>query len=693
MTSSDLRFLIEFTWAQVKSMTLQDTTDYSGITPVVLPEHITGYIKVETPQAIIHNNLNTGTGLGTVDIFGVDNLTSESINLPVTSAGKIVKGTYKFTYQARYWQDGVDVALSALVAADKTIYHVGDVEAAVQAALGGLFLLSGTPSDDGVVTPISATYDAIAGTTAIVLTEAIHDYGSGGTLTYFESYDDYQVTQQYVYDIDEPTVAIEVSANCLTSQLVSKDITDYNIVIDGVVHAPLQKTLAHKITPPAGSGFPTPSTFTTSFVTLGPNIWTQEWIVQITTQLLYDLSVDPWGGSPWFTINMAISGKKILDVKCSGCMCTIYNCLKGIRDKYLEARSGNNLSRAEDLKRLLDEIQRELILYWLGERCGEDIDEFCRKVVDYINMEDCSCSYTDTDVSTEILPMVGILGGYTININNGGQIFTGNGVPIPALGDDGDLYLDVDSGNVYHKVNGVWIYQTNMIGPQGNTVTGPTGPQGNTVTGPTGPAGQDVTGPTGPQGNTVTGPTGPQGATVTGPAGATVTGPAGVNPLLKLAYSGVEIASAATATWQKLVTSALAGGTLIYTGDEVVLEAIFDYIGTVGDISIRAGLKSLNDVTIYMFEGTIVAAGNTGIYRLMLKVSVRDANAGPAELNYYAETLQKEAATTVPDITEMVMQAVDITVADAMEIWVQSDDGNAADITLREYGIYVINRP
>ena len=695
MNSSDLRFLIQFTWAQIKSMTMQDTTDYPGITPPVNPDYITGYMKVETPQGIIHNNLNTLSGLGTPDILRVDTDTTDSVNLPVTSAGKIVKGTYTFTYQARHWEDDVPLTLSALVGSTSTVYVVGNVEADVQAVLGGLFLLSGTPSDDGVVTPISATYDQPTNLTAIVLTEVIQS-GSAGTLTYFNSYKDYQVSQQYVYNIDEPTVEIELSANCLTSQLVSKDITNYNILIDGVSYAPLQKTLAHKVTPPAGSGFPTPSTFTTSFVTLGPNIWTQEWITQITTQLLYDLSVDPWGGSPWFTIDMTITGKKILDVQCSGCMCTIFNCLKGIRDKYLEAKQGvnKNLVRAEDLKRILDEIQRELILYWLGERCGEDIDEFCRKVVDYINMEDCGCSYTDTDVSTEIIPMVGILGGYVVNNNYGGQIFTGSGTPIPALGDDGDVYIDVsgvpgENGNFYQKINSVWIYQTNIMGPQGST--GPTGPQGNSITGPTGPTGPSITGPTGPDGATVTGPTGP-----TGPTGATVTGPtgpAGANVMFKIAYNGTDVESAATVTWQKLITKVINAGTLIYGGDDLILEAIFTYAGTVGNLNIRAGLKSLNAVSVYMFEGLIPPNGNTGTYKIRLHITVGDITANPPVLNYFTEILQIENLVTTVGLTDLARQSVDITLQDEMEIFVQSDDGNAADITLQEMNLYVVNMP
>ena len=35
-------------------------------------------------------------------------------------------------------------------------------------------------------------------------------------------------------------------------------------------------------------------------------------------------------------------------------------------------------------------------------------------------------------------------------------VFSGNGVPLDSMGVDGSEYLDLDSLNVYRKVNGVW---------------------------------------------------------------------------------------------------------------------------------------------------------------------------------------------------------------------------------------------
>ncbi|AVL94510.1 collagen repeat protein [Moumouvirus australiensis] len=50
----------------------------------------------------------------------------------------------------------------------------------------------------------------------------------------------------------------------------------------------------------------------------------------------------------------------------------------------------------------------------------------------------------------------------------GSQIFTGVGIPSPVLGVDGDIYLDDLTGDLYRKIGGVWVLQTNLTGPQGD---------------------------------------------------------------------------------------------------------------------------------------------------------------------------------------------------------------------------------
>lgn len=46
----------------------------------------------------------------------------------------------------------------------------------------------------------------------------------------------------------------------------------------------------------------------------------------------------------------------------------------------------------------------------------------------------------------------------------------GNGAPDNSLGVDGDVYLDDDTDDLYNKVGGVWVYQTNIRGATGNGI-------------------------------------------------------------------------------------------------------------------------------------------------------------------------------------------------------------------------------
>jgi hypothetical protein len=88
----------------------------------------------------------------------------------------------------------------------------------------------------------------------------------------------------------------------------------------------------------------------------------------------------------------------------------------------------------------------------------------------------------------------------------GANWITGSGGPLVTIGTEGDLYLNIDTGDVFYKTGGVWIYQSNIKGPIGGTgetgSTGETGPTGETgATGSTGATGEiGATGATGPAG-------------------------------------------------------------------------------------------------------------------------------------------------------------------------------------------------
>ena len=75
---------------------------------------------------------------------------------------------------------------------------------------------------------------------------------------------------------------------------------------------------------------------------------------------------------------------------------------------------------------------------------------------------------------------------------NGETVLNGSGTPSPALGADGDFYIDTTANALYGpKTNGAWGNATNLVGPQGAPgAAGAQGLKGN----------QGNTGDTGPQG-------------------------------------------------------------------------------------------------------------------------------------------------------------------------------------------------
>ena len=64
---------------------------------------------------------------------------------------------------------------------------------------------------------------------------------------------------------------------------------------------------------------------------------------------------------------------------------------------------------------------------------------------------------------------------FTINVAPGTQFLTGTGAPVFTGQNDGTLYLDEDTGELYKVVTGAWVLQTDLTGPTGATVDWLTG--------------------------------------------------------------------------------------------------------------------------------------------------------------------------------------------------------------------------
>jgi hypothetical protein len=118
---------------------------------------------------------------------------------------------------------------------------------------------------------------------------------------------------------------------------------------------------------------------------------------------------------------------------------------------------------------------------------------------------------------------------------DGTKWFSSTGTPIPNIGDLSDYYLDLNTGDVWQKVNDpagpIWAPQGDIRGAQGPA--GSDGPAGATgPTGSQGPAGiQGLAGPPGPSG-----PAGAPGAEgLAGPQGPAAVWPTHILPLGDLA--------------------------------------------------------------------------------------------------------------------------------------------------------------
>lgn len=103
------------------------------------------------------------------------------------------------------------------------------------------------------------------------------------------------------------------------------------------------------------------------------------------------------------------------------------------------------------LKDKIDVLRSQIEILKNGDKnfSGREAD-LSKRVIHYINRH-CLCSENNT------------IGA---NLNQR-RILTGNGAPDASSGENGDFYLDNDSGDYYFKIRGRWILRGNLRGPPG----------------------------------------------------------------------------------------------------------------------------------------------------------------------------------------------------------------------------------
>ena len=273
-----------------------------------------------------------------------------------------------------------------------------------------------------------------------------------------------------------PVVAINETVRCSTSQLISSDDTDYNVVIDGVEFTPTTITRAHTITKPAGSGY-TGTLGTTSDAVrtigggsiAGTRLWTRIWQTNIVTGLTYRLAT--WGAvAPDVYVTDVVKGDDQIFAQCDTTICALAQCYANMLTRWNLSLTGNFEYKEGKRDEIIKVEGLFIKLLWF-ERCGVDVEPVIAELKDALKGEKCGCT-TDTDeVSKVIIPWAAMISGGGSGSSTFAFLF-GATDPNDADGNDDDVYTNTVSSDIFKKLGGHWTFQFNNKGASGHDLTG-----------------------------------------------------------------------------------------------------------------------------------------------------------------------------------------------------------------------------
>jgi len=269
------------------------------------------------------------------------------------------------------------------------------------------------------------------------------------------------------YQVILPVASITVEHSCKLSTLISTDGTDYEITHydtdgDGTDSDPTSKVIALTNNYPARTGVSAVTVATTTN-TIGPNIYTGKYEINLSTTLVYDL--ESWGSDIWFSINGITKGDDYHTVECDDCACDYYTCIGALQTLRDEAWSARDVNEFKKLNKYLDDVETNYMLWQMAESCGQDGSTYCTNIANILSNADCSCSSADDSISTVVTPWAALAGAGSTTVN---QWHSGAGAPSVGLGDNGDFYLRTSNNDVYKKAAGVWAVVTNIQGSSGS---------------------------------------------------------------------------------------------------------------------------------------------------------------------------------------------------------------------------------
>lgn len=279
-------------------------------------------------------------------------------------------------------------------------------------------------------------------------------------------------TRTYTLDYTSPTVSIEMTVLCSTSQLKSEDTTEYSILVNGVEYEPGTLTRSHTITKPAGSGYTGTLGSTTDAIriigggeTAGTRLWTRTWQTNIVTTLVYNMAT--WGTiEPTVQITDTVYGDDNIFAQCDATVCALAACYVNMLSRWIASLSSNFAYREDNRDKIIQANALWSQLQWY-ERCGTSVESTILALQTLLAGENCNCTTNTDEVSVPITPwgaLVGIGGSGSASTF---QFTVTSSSPTSLDGNDGDVWINSTTWYLYKKESGSWVSKGSIKGSDG----------------------------------------------------------------------------------------------------------------------------------------------------------------------------------------------------------------------------------
>jgi hypothetical protein len=452
ITNNDLRFQLDL-YKNDKDFKLTDTTDYA--TGSV--DYASGLYKVVSP---VGTTVYENSGYATDDFSSPDvayhlsDTNVDDLALPTTVSGDIVTGIYTIYNKTIVWdlKSTTSAYSTTLTAATKTIAIDGISSADAALVLASGFLEFAVSGDKYTI--VSGSF---AGTVlTVVVEESVTDGTASYTFNIYEEDSSYATSKEFKYSYTSPVVSIDYSLSCSESKLISTDSTDYSTTNCTDEISPSTTTRTHSVTAPTGSGYGSIADSSDAERTF-LNIWTNVWQTSISTVLEYE--IEDWDSVNWYSIHDLVTGYDSIDVVCDSCECDMLACMEALYVKWLNAIQNNPRTEA-DLRKSIIKVNNLFVQFKMAQACGEDTSSYCEAIKDILSYNDCTCSSSTDDSSVLVVATT----ASSVSI----PLF-GTTAPSDGIGNNGQVYYNTTTWDVYSKEDGSWVLQGNIKGATGAT--------------------------------------------------------------------------------------------------------------------------------------------------------------------------------------------------------------------------------